>query len=73
MLGAAITDLQIVIVATAAVLMAALMWLVTRTRLGRAMRATAENPQVARLMGVNVDASFPSPSSSARRWRRWPA
>ena len=54
-LGAAITDLQIIIIATAAALMAALVWLVTRTRLGRAMRATAENPAVARLMGVDVD------------------
>lgn len=53
--GAAITDLQIIIVLTAALLMAALVWLVSRTRLGRAMRATAENPAVARLMGVDVD------------------
>lgn len=53
--GAAITDLQILIVVTAAVLMAALLWLITRTRLGRAMRATSENPAVARLMGVDVD------------------
>jgi branched-chain amino acid transport system permease protein len=53
--GAAITDLQIIIVLTAALLMAALVWLVTRTRLGRAMRASAENPAVARLMGVDVD------------------
>ncbi|WP_018412579.1 branched-chain amino acid ABC transporter permease [Methyloversatilis thermotolerans] len=53
--GAAITDLQIIIVLTAAVLMAGLVWLVNRTRLGRAMRATAENPAVARLMGVDVD------------------
>jgi branched-chain amino acid transport system permease protein len=54
-LGAAITDLQIIIIATAATLMAALVWLINRTRLGRAMRATAENPAVARLMGVDVD------------------
>lgn len=53
--GAAITDLQILIVITAAVLMSALLWLITRTRLGRAMRATSENPAVARLMGVDVD------------------
>jgi branched-chain amino acid transport system permease protein len=33
--------------------MVALMLLVNRTRLGRAMRATAENPRVAGLMGVN--------------------
>jgi branched-chain amino acid transport system permease protein len=31
------------------------MWLVNRTKLGRAMRATAENPRVAALMGVRPD------------------
>ena len=31
------------------------MWLVNYTRLGRAMRATAENPRVAALMGVRPD------------------
>jgi branched-chain amino acid transport system permease protein len=31
------------------------MWLVHYTRLGRAMRATAENPRVAALMGVRPD------------------
>jgi branched-chain amino acid transport system permease protein len=31
------------------------MWLVNGTRLGRAMRATAENPRVATLMGVRPD------------------
>lgn len=40
---------------TALVLMAALVFLVKRTRLGMAMRATAENPQVARLMGININ------------------
>ena len=31
------------------------MYLVNRTKLGRAMRATAENPRVAALMGVKPD------------------
>jgi branched-chain amino acid transport system permease protein len=31
------------------------MYLVNRTKLGRAMRATAENPRVAALMGVRPD------------------
>jgi len=35
--------------------MAGLALLVYRTRLGTAMRATAQNPQVARLMGVDVN------------------
>jgi branched-chain amino acid transport system permease protein len=55
-LGANITDLQIVIVLLAAAIMAGLMLLVNRTKLGRAMRATAENPAVAGLMGVNINA-----------------
>ncbi len=54
--GAHITDLQIAIVVLAALIMAGLMLLVNHTRLGRAMRATAENPQIAGLMGVNINA-----------------
>ncbi len=53
--GAQITDLQIVIVVLAALVMGGLILLVNRTRLGRAMRATAENPQIAGLMGVNIN------------------
>ena len=36
-------------------LMAALLWLVQRTRLGAAMRATAQAPDIAGLMGINPD------------------
>lgn len=54
--GATITDLQIGIVLLAALIMAGLMLLVNKTRLGRAMRATAENPQMAGLMGVDINA-----------------
>ena len=53
--GAAINDLQIFIVLLAAAIMAALLLLVHRTRLGRAMRATAQNPEVAGLMGVDIN------------------
>jgi len=35
--------------------MLALTWIVTRTRLGKAMRATAQNPVAARLMGIDTD------------------
>jgi len=36
-------------------MMVALLLLVSRTRLGRAMRATAQHPEVAALMGVDVN------------------
>jgi len=53
--GAVITLTQILILAATVVSLAVLMWLVNYTRLGRAMRATAENPRVAALMGVKPD------------------
>jgi len=53
--GATMTDLQMFIVALAALLMAALLFVVQRTRLGMAMRATAQNPQVAGLMGIDIN------------------
>jgi branched-chain amino acid transport system permease protein len=53
--GAVINTVQILILVSTAVTLAALMWLVNRTKLGRAMRATAENPRVAGLMGVRPD------------------
>src|SRR5574343_386257 len=53
--GAVITPTQIMILGVTAVSLAVLMWLVNATRLGRAMRATAENRRVAALMGVGPD------------------
>lgn len=53
--GAVITVTQIMILGLTAVSLATLMYLVNYTRLGRAMRATAENPRVAALMGVKPD------------------
>jgi branched-chain amino acid transport system permease protein len=53
--GASITPTQIAILVLTALTLTALMWLVHGTRLGRAMRATAENPRVAALMGVQPD------------------
>jgi len=54
-LGATISNLQIFIFIFSALLMAGLIMLVHKTRLGRAMRATAQSPQAASLMGVNVN------------------
>ena len=54
-LGAIVTGVQLTIVGLCFAMMAGLALLVYRTRLGTAMRATAQNPQVARLMGVDVN------------------
>ena len=54
--GATMTPVQVVIIVVALGIMAGLMLLVHRTKLGRAMRATAENQSIAGLMGVNVNA-----------------
>jgi len=53
--GAVISVTQITILAVTAITLALLMYLVNRTNLGRAMRATAENPRVAALMGIKPD------------------
>lgn len=53
--GAHFSSVQIVIVLVSATVMAGLIFLIYRTRLGMAMRATSQNPQVAGLMGVNVN------------------
>jgi branched-chain amino acid transport system permease protein len=53
--GAVINTTQILILAATAITLVGLTWLVNRTKLGRAMRATAENPRVAALMGVKPD------------------
>jgi branched-chain amino acid transport system permease protein len=53
--GATITTVQLFIIAVSCVLMAALLVLVNKTRLGRAMRATAQDATVAGLMGVDIN------------------
>ena len=53
--GATITNVQIAIIVVCVAIMAGLALLVYRTRLGTAMRATAQNPQVAGLMGVDIN------------------
>ena len=52
--GVAVTPLQIVIVAVALVMVTALFLFIEKTRTGAAIRAMAENTDVAALMGVNV-------------------
>lgn len=53
--GATITNFQIAIVVLSVVLMAGLLVLVRYSSLGRAMRATAQSPEIAALMGINVN------------------
>jgi branched-chain amino acid transport system permease protein len=53
--GATVSDLQVLIVLLSAALMAGLLFVVHRTRLGLAMRATSENLTVAGLMGVDAN------------------
>lgn len=54
--GLRITPDQMLVIGLTIGLMVALQWLLTRTTLGRAMRATAMNPALARVAGVDTDA-----------------
>ncbi len=53
--GALLAPKQLLILLVSAASMAALLILIYRTRLGRAMRAVSENPKIASLMGINPD------------------
>jgi branched-chain amino acid transport system permease protein len=53
--GIAITYTGVFIFITSIILMIALQLIVRRTKMGRAMRSVAEDKEIARLMGVDVD------------------
>ncbi|MBI4685606.1 MAG: branched-chain amino acid ABC transporter permease [Nitrospirae bacterium] len=53
--GAIITYMQFFIIAVSAVLMLLLQLFITRTRMGKAMRAVAQDRVMASLVGINVD------------------
>lgn len=53
--GATITNVQVAILLMSAAMMGGLLLLVYRTKLGIAMRATAQNQAVAGLMGIDID------------------
>jgi len=53
--GVHLTDLQVFIFVLACALMAGLLWFIRSSRMGRAMRATEQNPEVAGLMGVDIN------------------
>src|SRR5512133_2171718 len=53
--GVGIEHSDVFAVVVTAPLLIALVWFVASTRYGKAMRATAQDPDAARLMGINVD------------------
>lgn len=59
-LGARISLLQLAIIISAGAIMLSLLVVVHRTKLGTAMRATAQNREVAGLMGVNINSVISS-------------
>jgi len=54
-LGARISNGQIFIIVLAVLLMVGLQLFVHKTRLGKAMRATAQNRTIARMLGIDID------------------
>ncbi len=50
-----ITIKDVLVIVVALVLVLALRWFVQNTRLGKAMRATAQNRDAAAIMGINID------------------
>jgi len=60
LLGASLSRLQLTAIGVAVLLFVALWWLVQRTRLGRDLRAVAESPRAARVLGVDVDRTIAS-------------
>jgi branched-chain amino acid transport system permease protein len=53
--GATITNVQIAIILTSVAMMGGLLLLIYRTKLGIAMRATAQNQPIAGLMGIDIN------------------
>ena len=53
--GATITNVQLAIIGTSILMMGGLLALVYRTKLGIAMRATSQSPQIAGLMGIDIN------------------
>ena len=56
--GVVIRRADVLAVGVTVPLVVLLAWFVGRTRLGKAMRATAQDPEAARLMGINVDTTI---------------
>ncbi|GAC1436580.1 MAG: branched-chain amino acid ABC transporter permease [Solirubrobacteraceae bacterium] len=56
--GVVIRRADVLAVGVTLPLVVALAWFIGYTRMGRAMRATAQDPEAARLMGINVNATI---------------
>ncbi len=56
--GVPINNGDLLAVLTTAPLVILLVTFITRSRIGKAMRATAQDPEAARLMGINVDTTI---------------
>lgn len=50
-----VTIKDVLVIIVALILMLSLRWFVQNTRLGKAMRATAQNRDAAQIMGINID------------------
>jgi branched-chain amino acid transport system permease protein len=57
-LGIPVTNADVLALGVTTPLVIALTTFVSRSRLGKAMRATAQDPEAARLMGINVDTTI---------------
>jgi branched-chain amino acid transport system permease protein len=56
--GLQVAAIDLIIIAVSVILMAALMIVMRGTQFGRALRAIAESPKAARLLGINVERMF---------------
>ena len=56
--GVVISAKQIIVVVAAVVMMIVLQWFIHNTRLGKAMRATAQDRDAAQLMGININTTI---------------
>ncbi len=64
-LGVQISVIEVAIIVLSFALMAALLLVMRKTQLGRAMRAIAESPKAAALLGINVEGLFYMTSATA--------
>jgi len=55
LLGVGVTNIQIIVMTVSVVLLITLQYIVSQTKIGKAMRASAWDKPTARLMGINVD------------------